>query len=76
MDESPGSLLNRPTTVALVRTDPAPGTGAAQSPATPEVKPVYSAPIKADLIGKPDDAQLKAALDRLVQIAGKQTDPH
>ena len=56
--------------------NPAPGTGAAQSPATPEVKPVYSAPIKADLIGKPDDAQLKAALDRLVQIAGKQTDPH
>jgi carboxyl-terminal processing protease len=53
-----------------------PGTGAPQSPATPEVKPVYSAPIKADLIGKPDDAQLKAALDRLVQIAGKQTDPH
>lgn len=53
-----------------------PGTGASQSPATPEVKPVYSAPIKADLIGKPDDAQLKAALDRLVQIAGKQADPH
>jgi len=54
----------------------APGTGTTQSPATPAVKPVYSAPIKADLIGKPDDAQLKAALDRLAQIAGKQTDPH
>jgi carboxyl-terminal processing protease len=54
----------------------APGTGAAQSPATPEVKPVYSAPIKADLIGKPDDAQLKAALDRLVQTADKGTGSH
>ena len=53
------------------------GTGAAQTtPATPEVKPVYSAPIKADLIGKPDDSQLKAALDRLVQMAGKQAGSH
>jgi carboxyl-terminal processing protease len=54
----------------------APRAGTPQSPATPEVKPVYSAPIKAELIGKPDDAQLKAALDRLVQSAGKQTDLH
>jgi carboxyl-terminal processing protease len=51
-----------------------PGTAApAQSPPTPAVKPVISAPIKADLIGKPDDAQLKAALDHLVQSADKQT---
>jgi carboxyl-terminal processing protease len=42
------------------------------SAATPAAKPVYSAPIKAELIGKPDDAQLKAALDRLAQ-AGKET---
>jgi len=54
----------------------APGTGAAQSPPTPEVKPVYSAPIKAELIGKPDDAQLKAALDHLVEITDKQAGSH
>jgi carboxyl-terminal processing protease len=54
----------------------APGTGAAQSPPTPEVKPVYSAPIKAELIGKPDDAQLKAALDHLVRIADKEGGSH
>ena len=35
--------------------------------------PWYSAPIKADLIGKPDDAQLKAAHDHLVEIVGKET---
>jgi carboxyl-terminal processing protease len=46
------------------------------SPSTPEVKPVYSAPIKADLIGKPDDAQLKAALDHLVQVVGRETGSH
>ena len=53
-----------------------PDKGATPSPSTPEVKPVYSAPIKADLIGKPDDAQLKAALDHLVQIVGKETGSH
>ncbi|HVX79154.1 MAG TPA: S41 family peptidase [Bradyrhizobium sp.] len=53
-----------------------PGTGAAQSPATPDAKPVYSAPIKAELIGKPDDSQLQAALDHLVQIVGKDTGSH
>jgi carboxyl-terminal processing protease len=53
-----------------------PGTGTTQSPPTPEVKPVYSAPIKTELIGKPDDAQLKAALDRLVQVADKETGSH
>jgi carboxyl-terminal processing protease len=62
--ENPGSL-NR-----------APGTGGTPSPPTPDVKPVYSAPIKADLIGKPDDTQLKAALDHLVQIIGKAAGPH
>lgn len=50
-----------------------PGKGAAPSPATPEAKPVVSAPIKAELIGKPDDAQLKAAHDHLVEIVGKET---
>jgi carboxyl-terminal processing protease len=53
-----------------------PGSGAPQSPATPEVKPLYSAPIKADLIGKPDDAQLKAVLDHLAQMADKKTGSH
>jgi carboxyl-terminal processing protease len=53
---------------------PAPGTTATPSAATPAAKPVYSAPIKAELIGKPDDAQLKAALDRLAQ-AGNDA-PH
>jgi carboxyl-terminal processing protease len=51
----------------------APGAGPTQSPATPESKPVYSAPIKAELIGKPDDAQLKAALDHLVEVVDKQS---
>jgi carboxyl-terminal processing protease len=49
----------------------APGAGPTQSPATPESKPVYSAPIKAELIGKPGDAQLKAALAYLDENAGK-----
>jgi carboxyl-terminal processing protease len=53
-----------------------PGTGATQTPPTPEVKPVYSAPIKAELIGKPDDAQLKAALDHLARIADNQVGSH
>ncbi|WP_369725688.1 S41 family peptidase [Bradyrhizobium sp. LLZ17] len=47
------------------------GTGREQP--TGQIKAVYSAPIRADLIGKPEDAQLKAALDHLVQIAGKET---
>ena len=62
--ENPGPL-NQP-----------PGSGAPQSPATSDVKPVYSAPIKADLIGKPDDAQLKAVLDHLAQMADKGTGSH
>ena len=62
--ENPGPL-NQP-----------PGSGAPQSPATSDVKPVYSAPIKADLIGKPDDAQLKAVLDHLTQMAAKETGSH
>jgi len=37
----------------------APGAG---QPSPANAKPVYSSPIKADLIGKPDDAQLNAAL--------------
>ncbi|MBV9529978.1 MAG: S41 family peptidase [Bradyrhizobium sp.] len=53
-----------------------PGAGATQSLATAEVKPVYSAPIKAELIGKPDDAQLKAAFDHLVRIADKEAGSH
>jgi carboxyl-terminal processing protease len=53
-----------------------PGTGATQSPLAPEAKPVVSAPIKSELIGKPDDAQLKAAHDHLLQIVGKETGSH
>jgi carboxyl-terminal processing protease len=53
-----------------------PGAGATQSPPPPEVKPVYSAPIKAELIGRPDDAQLKAAFDHLVRIADKEAASH
>jgi carboxyl-terminal processing protease len=49
------------------------GTGTTKVAPTPDVKPVYSAPIKADLIGTPEDAQLKAAIDRLVQVTRKQT---
>jgi len=43
---------------------PAPGAGASTSaPGTKDAgKPVYSAPIKIDLIGTPNDAQLKAAM--------------
>jgi carboxyl-terminal processing protease len=49
----------------------APGAGATQA-ATAQAKAATSAPIKADLIGKPDDAQLKAALAYLDENAGKQ----
>jgi carboxyl-terminal processing protease len=77
----PGGALLRESTLHGAFANPGPlnqrqGTDAAQSPATPEVKPVDSAPIKAELIGKPDDAQLKAALDHLVQIAGKADGSH
>ena len=50
-----------------------PGTGATPAP-VPQAKSVYSAPIKAELIGKPDDAQLKAALaylDRMITKADR-----
>ncbi|WP_407154185.1 S41 family peptidase [Bradyrhizobium sp. STM 3557] len=50
--------------------NPSPGTGATQ--AATQVKAAYSAPIKADLIGKPDDAQLKAALAYLDEHADRQ----
>lgn len=48
-----------------------PGKGATH-PTVPQVKSAYSAPIKADLIGKADDAQLKAALQYLNQTADKE----
>lgn len=41
-------------------------------PTIPQVKSASSAPIKADLIGKADDAQLKAALQYLDQIVDKE----
>jgi carboxyl-terminal processing protease len=47
-----------------------PGTGATH-PIVSKDKSAYSAPIKADLIGKDDDAQLKAALHYL-EIADKE----
>jgi carboxyl-terminal processing protease len=47
--------------------------GTARTPALPpQAKSAYSAPIKAELIGKPDDAQLNAALAYLDQVAGKE----
>ncbi len=52
----------------------APGTSTTQAAAS-QVKPSTSAPIKADLIGKPEDAQLKAALDYLQAHAGGQPQP-
>ena len=52
-----------------------PGTGATH-PTDTRVKSAYSAPIKAELIGKPDDAQLKAALHYLDQIADKEAGSH
>ena len=36
----------------------------------------YSAPIKAELIGEPDDAQLKAALVQLDRMAGSEAQSH
>jgi carboxyl-terminal processing protease len=51
--------------------NPTPGTGATQA-ATSQAKAASSAPIKADLIGKPDDAQLKAALAYLDAHPGQQ----
>jgi carboxyl-terminal processing protease len=41
-------------------------------PTIPQVKSASSAPIKADLIGKADDAQLKAVLQYLDQIVDKE----
>ncbi len=49
-----------------------PGTGA--TAATAETKSAYSAPIKADLIDKPEDAQLKTALAYFDEHASKQPD--
>ena len=51
----------------------APGTTAPQAQAA-QTASIYSPPIKAELIGKPDDAQLKAALsylDRMAETAGR-----
>jgi carboxyl-terminal processing protease len=53
--------------------DQTPGKSAPPSPAMPAAKPANSAPIRAELIGKPDDAQLKVVLDHLVEIVGKET---
>jgi carboxyl-terminal processing protease len=53
--------------------NPPSGAGTTQPPPTAEIKAVHSAPIKADLIGKPEDAQLKAALDHLIHVEGKET---
>jgi carboxyl-terminal processing protease len=49
------------------------GTPKASVPAAAVNKAAYSAPIKADLIGKADDAQLKAALVYLGKTAATQT---
>ena len=49
-----------------------PGATPAQ-PSAESAKSVYSAPIKADLIGKPDDAQLKTALAWLTDHADSQS---
>jgi carboxyl-terminal processing protease len=51
--------------------NPTPGPGATPAEASHE-KSAYSAPIKADLIGKPDDAQLKAAFAYLDENMAKQ----
>jgi carboxyl-terminal processing protease len=51
--------------------NPTPGTGATQA-ATAQAKAASSAPIKADLIGKPDDEQLKTALAYLEAHPGQQ----
>jgi carboxyl-terminal processing protease len=50
---------------------PAPGTSTPPA-ASAQAKAASSAPIKADLIGKPDDAQLKAALTYLDEHAGER----
>jgi carboxyl-terminal processing protease len=50
----------------------APGKGATPAPKA-QAKSAYSAPIKAELIGKADDAQLKAALAYLDRLVGKET---
>jgi carboxyl-terminal processing protease len=58
---------------------PAPATGGheplPQAEAIPSTS-TSSAPIKAELIGKPDDAQLKAALAYLTHIAGAEPGSH
>ena len=41
-----------------------------------KTRSAYSAPIKAELIGKPDDAQLKAALVQLDRMAGSEAQSH
>lgn len=55
--ENPGPLNQQPATDAT-------------HPPPVRTKSTYSAPIRADLIGKPDDAQLKAALDYFNRDAG------
>jgi len=54
--ENPGPLNQQPATTT--------------HPPPVRTKSTYSAPIRADLIGKPDDAQLKAALDYFNRDAG------
>jgi carboxyl-terminal processing protease len=76
-----GGALLRESTLSGAFANPGPlnqqsGAGATQSPAAPETKPVFSAPIKADLIGKPEDAQLKTVLDHVVQMADKAPGSH
>jgi carboxyl-terminal processing protease len=49
--------------------------GAAPDQADEKLKAAYSAPIKADLIGKPDDAQLKAAIEYIGRRADAGAPP-
>jgi carboxyl-terminal processing protease len=53
----------------------APGSAETQS-ATAQAKATYSAPIRSDLIGKPDDAQLKAAISYLDHPADPANSSH
>jgi carboxyl-terminal processing protease len=52
-----------------------PGTPETPSPAA-QAKAAYSAPIKSDLIGKPDDAQLKAAISYLEHPSDSANSAH
>ena len=65
---NPGALEHAPTATGghepLSRAESIPSTSAG------------SAPIKAEFIGKPDDAQLKAAFAYLDHVAGTKADSH